>query len=266
MVEFPKIPTRIILTGDRAAAVKLVGLGRKKFSDLTTALGFQGLEFGFNTLKFSDGSEIKTSQSYGVSKIEIFVPEVGGGEEGEEIPCRCCTDCVAVGVLVSNSRPKSDTVGYEYNSAAADVEVCQKVAGGTTYTFYENLTLVGHARPLFVGDSVLVVISPAIRVIGAYYEWPEVGKYPYCTLNTFTMQIFNCMGSGNLQTLIEEVVDLADQSIDTSQYTVTKNSCTALGSEVYIEDPDDYEDPENDCPTRALVPYAVPFNVDCFAV
>jgi len=85
---WPKIPTRFVFKGDKVKARNLIGLGRKRFSDLTTALGFQELETGFNTLKMSDGTTIKASQSYGISKVSIYVPTVKEvsvlrGEEGE---------------------------------------------------------------------------------------------------------------------------------------------------------------------------------------
>lgn len=73
---FPAVPIRYEFTGDKQAGQKFRGLGAKRYRDLAVAMAPNELEVGFNTLRFSDGTVIKTSCNYGLSKVEIYVPFV----------------------------------------------------------------------------------------------------------------------------------------------------------------------------------------------
>jgi len=254
---WPKIPTRYHYSGDKAKAATLKGLGWKRYNALQTSLGFQDLPTGFNTLKLADGTTIRASQSFGLSTVEIFVPYVKKEGKEERIePCRCCFDCVAVGILVSNCKVVATRVG-------ADVEVCQKVEGGIVYTFYENLPIAGWPRPLVEGDTILVVTCPVIRPTPDRYSSEDGGAYPYVHIYYKLYQIFNCISFGSIRQLIEDGVDLTSQGIDSDAYIVTKSSCTSLNDDIFIEDPADYEENPEECPTRTIIAYGVPFEVSC---
>jgi len=91
MAVFPKIPTRIECFGNVSVARKFAGLGQKRYSDLVTAMGFQKLKIGFNTLELNNGVFIRTSHNYGISKIEIYAPliEQSGEEVVDSYSCPC---------------------------------------------------------------------------------------------------------------------------------------------------------------------------------
>ena len=89
MTTLPAIPTKYYYLGDRAKALGKKGLGKKRFNDLITSMGFQGLETGFNTLKLKDGTIIKTSMNYGISTISIYVPIKKGKKKKRQLWCFC---------------------------------------------------------------------------------------------------------------------------------------------------------------------------------
>lgn len=131
MVEFPKVPTRFILTGDRQAGVKLVGFGKKRLSDLTTMLAPQNLPHGYNTFKLESGATIKTTISYGLSTIKIHVPFGAGGEKKEEKEDCQCYPCFAFAIVTEVVT--DDAYPREYN-----LLVCAGREGRSTYVEYED--------------------------------------------------------------------------------------------------------------------------------
>ena len=90
MVEFPEIPTRFILNGNKIECAKRVGIGKKLLADHIKFLSFQNLPTGHKSYSFSDGTEIKVTVNYNRTFVEIFVPQpVGALIVEKEYKCQC---------------------------------------------------------------------------------------------------------------------------------------------------------------------------------
>lgn len=137
---------------------------------LQTALGFQGLPHGFNTLKFSDGSSIRASISFGLSKILIHVPEIG--KEGMKPPefsfcvCGCLTTTGSIVKITVDGKDITtlcEDSNEDYSNlqgAVYDVELCQKEESKHVYVLLENCFPSDFTR-YRKGDYVSILWVPA---------------------------------------------------------------------------------------------------------
>lgn len=75
--KYPKIPTRLITSGDKDLAGQAFGIGKKLLHDLSVGLGYSEIQAGAAASKrheFLDGSVIELEISHGLSTVRIFVP------------------------------------------------------------------------------------------------------------------------------------------------------------------------------------------------
>lgn len=174
MVDFPKIPTRLLYTGDKVKGRSYAGLGKKRHSDLVTALSYAAPpnnKTGCNTLKLENGVFIKTTISHGLSTIEIYVPIDEGKKRKDKGGC-FCNACFTIGLIISidnctegvESRPACDKL-YEsctdnFHGTSAEtytVAVCKNRTSAVTVT---GCVVIDHAT-YCPGDRVALMRYPS---------------------------------------------------------------------------------------------------------
>jgi len=183
MVDFPKVPTQIVYTGDKSKGRQYTGLGKKRFSDLVTALSYipsPANEVGHNTLKLDNGVKIKTSVSFGLSKIEIFTPIVEGGAEKKLAECYC--DC---GVTTAKIKEGLEAGEIPQQDTTYKVAFCRSIlhlsASGSSAV--KAMDFYPHTK----GDLAYALIQDKDKTVGDETTHIQLNSISPCKWNLFRL-------------------------------------------------------------------------------
>lgn len=262
---YPPIPISFSYSGDKATAARMLQEGRRRAGQL-----FDFLSGGYGNSHFNDTNErplfsgksgpfyyltetgyfvtIKTRINGSLTYVDIdAVPRV---EQPEDVECRCCRDCIAIGEIVEEIYiyPGSQT-GVKYI-----VDLCFQAAGSPqgTVRLVDGAYPADGNRSFAVGEKYIVMANPAL--------WnPSDNVSVGTNLRSWggglgqrenrSWQVFNCMELSDVAT---EDVDLLDVGIDNSLYTESDGICQKAGASIPVEDPEE-TDPVPVVPLRFVL-------------
>jgi hypothetical protein len=247
---YPPVPISFSSSGDTQVAAAMQNEGRRRTGEL-----FNALSGGYGNPHYDDIDDRlftgKAGPFYYRTKSNHFVTiniKINGaliychidaipyGEQEAVEYCRCCRDCIAIGVIVEKEEYSNSPPRYL-------VDLCYQGAGESPYVKVRlvDKILAADGNPdITIGDKYIVFATPALLNNGDPFN-----NIPFATnLRTWDgsvnhrqagiWQVFNCM---ELSSVNVDGVDLLPEGIDNSLYAESDNVCQKANKQVPLEDP-----------------------------